>query len=162
MGDFRPRIAILLIAVLGCVAVLFFAQLTWRVFVLFDPTVFASVLFGEITKWSFQATTRGYQWDEPAFQDYFRRQANEAVEGLKSLVEVANEEQNLQIAICWPNFTRTLNCGPSVRIPGIKSFSSKQRSYHTLPMRLPATNRSSSSPIERRSEHSGKCSSMRS
>src|SRR6266487_3917579 len=96
MGGFRPRIAILLIAVLGSVAVLFFAQLTWRVFLLFDPTVFASVLFGEIAKWSLQATTKGYQWGEPDFQNYYRRQANEAVEGLKSLVEVANEEQNLQ------------------------------------------------------------------
>ena len=96
MGDIRPRIAILLVAVLSGVAVLFFAQLTWRIFVLFDPTVFAGVLFGEITKWSLQATTRGYQWGDPAFQDYYRRQANEAVEGLKSLVEVANEEQNLQ------------------------------------------------------------------
>jgi len=96
IGDFRPRIAILLIALLGCIAVLFFAQLTWRVLLLFDPTVFAGVLFSEITRWSYQATTQGYQWSEPTFQDYYRRQANEALQGLRSLVEVANEEQNLQ------------------------------------------------------------------
>lgn len=96
IGNYRSRIAILLIAVLGCVAVLFFAQLTWRVFLLFDPTVFADVLFSEITRWSYQATTGGYQWDEPTFQDYYRRQANEALQGLRSLVEVTNEEQNLQ------------------------------------------------------------------
>src|SRR5262249_5280736 len=48
IGNFRSRIAILLIAVLGCVAVLFFALLTRRVFLLFDPTAFAGVLFSEI------------------------------------------------------------------------------------------------------------------
>jgi hypothetical protein len=52
------------------------------------------VLLWELGRWSRQATVEGFQWDIPPFQNLYRRRAHEALNGVKVLASVAQEEAN--------------------------------------------------------------------
>lgn len=96
LSDFRPKVVIIMIAFLGCVAVLVFAQLSRRAFIFFDPTSFASILIGELNKWSYRATIKGYLWHDASFQDFYRKQARAAISGLTAISDVCHEKPYLQ------------------------------------------------------------------
>ena len=81
---------------LGVFAILAFAQLSRRAFAFFDPTIFADQLLGDLARWCRQATARGYLWRDPSFQDYYRKQAFDALIGIRALAEVADAEDHVK------------------------------------------------------------------
>jgi len=93
--DYRPVIILYIVAVLGSVAILAFLHLGRRAFLFFDPTYLSDILFSEFHQRSRDSSIDGHQWDEPAFQDYYRRLAQRSLNGLEALVHVAREDPNL-------------------------------------------------------------------
>lgn len=96
LDNFRPKIVIIIVAFLSCVAVLVFTQLARRTFTFFDPTSLALILIGELNKWSARATVTGYFWHDVSFQDFYRRQAVSAVSGLVAISNICDEKQYLR------------------------------------------------------------------
>jgi hypothetical protein len=94
--DYRPILVIYIILGLGFFAILVFVQLSKRVFFFFDPTSLSNQLLFELYKWHNQATTSGHLWNDPSFQDHYRQQASNAIEGIKALVAIANTEDHLK------------------------------------------------------------------
>ncbi|HEX6292947.1 MAG TPA: hypothetical protein VFZ66_27435 [Herpetosiphonaceae bacterium] len=94
--ELRPKSSILVIALFSCFAVVSFAKLARRVFLFFDPTLLADVVFGDLNRWSRQATISGYAWDDYSFQQYYHQRADTELKGIESLVAMAHEEPSLQ------------------------------------------------------------------
>jgi hypothetical protein len=69
--DYRPTLAVFIVLALGFFAILVFVQLSKRVFFFFDPTSLSDQLFHELYKWYNQATSSGYLWNDPSFQDHY-------------------------------------------------------------------------------------------
>lgn len=96
VGDFRPKTTFFVIGFLGIISIRAFVVLGKHALGFFDPTVFADKLLVELGRWSYQATTKGHRWNDPSFQNHYRRQALEAMQGVRALVEVAHGEDHLQ------------------------------------------------------------------
>ena len=123
VGDFRPKTAFFFIGFLGIVSIRAFVMLGKYAFGFFDPTVFVDKLLVELGRWSYQATTKGHRWNDPSFQNHYRRQALEAMQGVRTLVEVSHEEDHLQreplsnllskISVFLPIYLKRKRCIPS-------------------------------------------------
>ncbi|MCZ7673802.1 MAG: hypothetical protein M5U34_45130 [Chloroflexi bacterium] len=96
VGDYRPKTAIVSVGFLGLISIRSFITLSNYALRFFDPTVFVDKLLVDLGKWSHQATIEGHRWDDPPFQNHYRRQAVEVINGLKILVEIGHEERHLQ------------------------------------------------------------------
>ena len=57
--DYRPNASVYTIALFGCFAILFFAELGKRAFYFFDPSLFGNQLQSEIMKWAASSTPKG-------------------------------------------------------------------------------------------------------
>lgn len=90
-----PRLAVPLLAVLSCLAIFVFVKLGSRAFFLSDPTLLFSTLANELQKWVNQATYRGYQWRNPSFQEYYRKQALKSANTLTVLIEISSSKTEL-------------------------------------------------------------------
>lgn len=96
VADLRPRAAIIIVGTLGCFSILVFVELSKRAFSFFDPTVFSNQLLSDLYQWSEQSTSRGYRWNDPAFQYHYFQRAQESLQGVSALVAVAHEENHLK------------------------------------------------------------------
>lgn len=94
--DNRPVSSVVAIAIFGCFAVLFFAELGKRAFYFFDPSLFANQLQYEIVKWAVSSTPKGFEFNTPSFQDNYRRRAENAVSGFQGLIDLAKTETHLK------------------------------------------------------------------
>jgi hypothetical protein len=92
----RPISSVFLVALFGCFAVLFFAELGRRAFYFFDPSLFANQLHSEILKWAKSSGSKGYRFGEPSFQDFYRKKAESAIAGFQGLIELAKTEVHLK------------------------------------------------------------------
>lgn len=90
-----PHLAVPLLAVLSCLAIFVFVKLGSRAFFLSDPTLLFSTLANELQKWVNQATYRGYQWRNPSFQEYYRKQALRSANTLVMLTEISSSKTEL-------------------------------------------------------------------
>lgn len=90
-----PRLAVPLLAVLSCLAIFAFVKLGSRAFFLSDPTLLFSTLANELQRWVNQATYRGYQWRNPSFQEYYRKQALRSANTLVMLTEISSSKTEL-------------------------------------------------------------------
>ncbi len=94
--DNRPTLSVFVVAFLGCFAVLFFAELGKRAFYFFDPSLFASQLRFEVIKWATSSTPKGYEFKTPAFQDFYRKKSEQALDGFHGLVHLSKTETHLK------------------------------------------------------------------
>jgi hypothetical protein len=92
----RPISSVFTIALFGCFAVLFFAELGKRAFYFFDPSLFANQLQSEIIKWAASSTPKGYEFNNPSFQDHYRKKAENAIAGFQGLIDLAKTESHLK------------------------------------------------------------------
>ncbi len=92
----RPISSILVVAVLGCFAVLFFAELGKRAFYFFDPSLFARQLRVEILKSAASSTPKGYAFESPEFQEHYRKRCETALDGFQGLIQLARTESHLK------------------------------------------------------------------
>jgi hypothetical protein len=92
----RPVLSVYVVVLLGCFAVLFFAELGKRAFYFFDPSLFAKQLRFEITKWAKASTPSGSEFDDPAFQDHYRRKSEQALNGFQGLIHLSKTEAHLK------------------------------------------------------------------
>jgi len=90
------HLAIPILAIMSCVAVFAFVNLGLSTFFLSDPTLFFNTLSSELLNWITQATCRGYQWQNPRFQEHYREQASRSVTTLEALIKISNERLELQ------------------------------------------------------------------
>jgi hypothetical protein len=94
--EIRPISSVFTIALFGCFAVLFFAELGKRAFYFFDPSLFTYQLQSEIMRWATSSSLKGYEFNNPSFQDYYRRKAENAIAGFQGLVDLAKTEAHLK------------------------------------------------------------------
>lgn len=93
---YRPNLVIVLIIALSLFAVQAFARLSVRSYRFFDPTLLVWDLISRFGNWSRHALAGAYRWNDSAFQDHYRRQANDVLQGIAILVDVAQTERNLR------------------------------------------------------------------
>lgn len=94
--DKRPISSVIAVATFGCFAVLFFAELGKRAFYFFDPSLFGNQLQSEILKWAISSTPKGFVFNDPSFQNHYRKKAENAVAGFKGLIDLAKTETHLK------------------------------------------------------------------
>lgn len=91
------HLAIPILAIVSCLAIFIFIRLGFKtLFLSDDPTILFGTLSGEILKWAKQATYRGYQWQNPSFQEHYRKQALKSVTTLVTLAELSSRKAELQ------------------------------------------------------------------
>lgn len=94
--DFRPAVAVLSTGVLTLASVQAFVRLGQRAFGFLDPTTFADRLLWDLGQWSHQATTNGFRWRDPSFQNYYRQRAEDTIKGLEALIAECQDEEHLR------------------------------------------------------------------
>jgi len=94
--DTRPISSVIAISIFGCFAVLFFAELGKRAFYFFDPSLFGNQLQSEIMKWATSSTPKGFMFNDPSFQDHYRKRAVNAIAGFQGLIDLAKTETHLK------------------------------------------------------------------
>ena len=73
-----------------------FIQLGQRAFYLADPTLLANTLAYDFNSWLKRAKVGGHRWDDPNFQQHYRRQARGSASSLASLLAIANDQKHLR------------------------------------------------------------------
>ena len=72
-----------------------FVQLGARVFHLFDPTILSSTIFKQLQQCCTQMRAGGYRWSDPSFQQHAHRRAQNAIDTLNILADIAAKEPHL-------------------------------------------------------------------
>ncbi len=96
LTDFRPKLFIYVYGLLSLLAIQAFAALGNRSFRFFDPTTLIGEIFYNADVWISQATTNGYLWNEPTFQNHYHSKLVSILKGINSLLELANDENTLR------------------------------------------------------------------
>lgn len=86
---------VLIVAVLVVPSIFSFVILGMRIFHFFDFTELAKQLDSELIHWFRAATTKGFQFDESAFQTHYQRQAERALITYSGAAELALEDTHL-------------------------------------------------------------------
>jgi hypothetical protein len=73
-----------------------FIRLGQRAFYLADPTLLANTLAYDFSSWFHRATDKGWRWEDPSFQEHFRRQAHKSVVSLGSLLAIGSAQPHLR------------------------------------------------------------------
>jgi hypothetical protein len=89
------RLAIPIIAITTGVGIIAFAKLGKRAFDLFDPTNLSQPLLQDLHKVVKQVSAGGFQWMDPAFQNYAYRQAAEILDTADTLSDLSANHSNL-------------------------------------------------------------------
>jgi hypothetical protein len=87
---------LILVLLLGIASVFSFVELGRRAFYFFDPTTLVRVLSSDILRLARSATTSGFGWQNGAFQDHYRKQADGDVHIYEDVVLLSNRESHLQ------------------------------------------------------------------
>lgn len=83
-----------------------------RAFYFFDPTVLALRLEFEFRRWARRARDGAYRSGDPAFQDFYRRRARNAIESFTALARISTRQEALDPAPLQrltASITRTLH-----------------------------------------------------
>ena len=84
---FKPGILnILFVTFLGIFSIFSFLVLGRRVFNFFDPTALVNYLAIDVIRWIRSATPLGFEWQNPSFQTYSQRRAEELLATYRDIV----------------------------------------------------------------------------
>lgn len=86
------RLHAVVAAIVGLVAVYSFAGLGRHAFNFFDPTRLLDTVVGDFLRLARAASTHGFQWNTPEYQQYYRRLAEDLLETAHRILELAQRE----------------------------------------------------------------------
>ncbi|MBS1794227.1 MAG: hypothetical protein JSS81_10255 [Acidobacteria bacterium] len=85
-----------LVILLGIASFFSFVQLGLRIFYFFDPTHLVNYLTPDLFDWVNKATSQGYGWLDPSFQNHYQEESFKLLVIYRNLVHLANREEHLQ------------------------------------------------------------------
>lgn len=95
--DKQPiHLAIPILIIMTCVAIFALLNLFTGVFRLSDPTTLFSPLYADLFKWVKQATPKGSMWNNPSFQEHYRKQARQVVDTMLAITKMSSEDKELR------------------------------------------------------------------
>lgn len=95
-AGFEPIIlAIPLLILSAGVMIIGFVRLGARAFYFFDPTILSHRLFKQLFQYHRQVQAGGYRWLDPSFQNYSRQRAQNTIDTLAAVSEIAAVEPYL-------------------------------------------------------------------
>ena len=77
------------------VMIIGFVRLGARAFYFFDPTLLSDRLFKQLFQYHRQVQAGGYRWLDPSFQNYTRQRAQNTVDTLTAVSDIASKEPHL-------------------------------------------------------------------
>ena len=93
---FEPIVLAIPLLILGAgVMIIGFVRLGARAFYFFDPTILSHRLFKQLFQYHRQVQAGGYRWLDPSFQNYTRQRAQNTVETLTAVSDIASKEPHL-------------------------------------------------------------------
>ncbi len=95
-AGFEPIILAIPLLILGAgVMIIGFVRLGARAFYFFDPTILSHRLFKQLFQYHRQVQAGGYRWLDPSFQNYTRQRAQNTINTLTAVSDIAAEEPYL-------------------------------------------------------------------
>lgn len=93
---FEPIILAIPLLIAGAgVMIIGFVRLGARAFYFFDPTILSHRLFKQLFQYHRQVQAGGYRWLDPSFQNYARQRAQNTIDTLTAVSDIAAEEPYL-------------------------------------------------------------------
>ena len=93
---FEPIILAIPLLIIGAgVMIIGFVRLGARAFYFFDPTILSHRLFKQLFQYHRQVQAGGYRWLDPSFQNYTRQRAQNTVDTLTAVSDIASKEPHL-------------------------------------------------------------------
>jgi hypothetical protein len=93
---FEPIILAIPLLILGAaVMIIGFVRLGARAFYFFDPTILSHRLFKQLFQYHRQVQAGGYRWLDPSFQNCTRQRAQNTIDTLTAVSDIAGEEPYL-------------------------------------------------------------------
>ena len=93
---FEPIILAIPLLIAGAgVMIIGFVRLGARAFYFFDPTILSHRLFKQLFQYHRQVQAGGYRWLDPSFQNYARQSAQNTIDTLTAVSDIAAEEPYL-------------------------------------------------------------------
>jgi hypothetical protein len=83
----------LVVILLSIITIFSFIVLGLRIFSYFDPTKLAEYLGFDLVRWFKAATPKGFQWSDPSFQDYYRKQAEHLLMTYRKVIYLATHAE---------------------------------------------------------------------
>ncbi|MBK9928031.1 MAG: hypothetical protein IPP66_22400 [Anaerolineales bacterium] len=93
--DSRLVSSISVVAILGCLSILFFVRLGWSVFNFLDTSPLVDQAKSEIIKWASYSSKSGFEFQSPSFQEHYRKQAENALMGFQGIIDLSKSEKHL-------------------------------------------------------------------
>jgi hypothetical protein len=84
------------IGVFAAFSIFAFISLGQRAFYLADPTLLSGTLAYDFGSWFKRATVEGRRWDDPNFQELYRKRAQQSVESMSSLLAIGADQPHLR------------------------------------------------------------------
>ena len=92
----EPVILAVPLLILGAgLMIIGFVRLGARVFHLFDPTILSITIFEQLQQCCTQMRAGGYRWSDPSFQQHAHGMAQNAIDTLNTLADIAAKEPHL-------------------------------------------------------------------
>ena len=92
----EPIILAIPLLILGAgVMIIGFVRLGARAFYFFDPTILSHRLFKQLFQYHRQVQAGGYRWLDPSFQNYTRQRAQNTIDTLTAVSDIAAKEPYL-------------------------------------------------------------------
>lgn len=94
---YRPgALNLFAVSALGIASVLSFVELGRRAFYFFDPTRLVKFVANDVFRAVRGATAGGFRWQDPSFQDHYRRQADADIRIYEDVILLSDQESRLQ------------------------------------------------------------------
>ena len=124
----------LVVILLSIITIFSFIVLGLRMFSYFDPTKLASYLGFDLVRWFKAATPKGFQWDNPSFQDHYQKQAERLLMTYRKVIYLATHAEYFDgIALVrlmtQPLLLLQLYINDKTRIPSNSSWFKKIYSH---------------------------------
>lgn len=95
-GNTPSFLSLVLLILLGIAEIYSFINLGIRIFVFFDPSTLVFYLRKDLVQWIKEATIKGSWWQVTPFQEFFQRQAENALNTYRNLIFVVKGEEHLR------------------------------------------------------------------
>ena len=89
------HLALPVLALASAFAIFSFIKLGERAFYLADPTLLVDIPTGDFGRMAVNATTRGWRWADPNFQNHYRQLAKSSLDTISSLLRISASQRHL-------------------------------------------------------------------
>lgn len=88
--------AVILIIPMAGIGIIAFVKLGQRAFYLFDPSKLSYSIFIDLHRYLKLVSINGYKWNDPSFQQHFRKQFLKSIDTFNDLCNITSQEEHLR------------------------------------------------------------------